>query len=209
MAIRPPIWFKFVLLALLATPAGVLAARLPEASVSVGKDTVFGLTGTNTPVEFGLAAGEKVVYHSAKGINALVETTTRLLGFSSQTMAWSEQPLELYEHVQERRVLSRFLLVRTDRHVYGFQASLGPWKIEDLGASEEVRDTKLSGTIAVVITNRRLLGFSALSGGFYKQELFTDERVLSTNVNDSVILLTTNVRQLFLRSELEEWGELR
>jgi len=209
MTIRPPTWLKFVLLAVLATPAGVLAERLPEASVSVGNDTVFGLTGTNTPVEFGLAAGEKVVYHSAKGINALVETTTRLLGFSSQTMAWSEQSLALYEHVQERRVLSKFLLVRTDKHVYGFQASVGPWRTTELGTTEEVQATKLSGALAVVITNRRLLGFSALSGGFYEQDLFLDERILNTDVNDSVILLTTNVRQLFLRSELQEWGQLR
>jgi hypothetical protein len=106
-------------------------------------------------------------------------------------------------------VLSKFLLVRTDKHVYGFQASVGPWRTMELGTTEEVQATKLSSTLAVVITNRRLLGFSALSGGFYEQDLFLDERILNSDVNDSVILLTTNVRQLFLRSELQEWGELR
>jgi hypothetical protein len=199
----------FVLFIGVVPVAGVtMAGLLPEAFVSVGKDAVFGLTGTNTPVEFDLAAGEHVLYHAAKGINALVETNTRLLAFSSQTMAWSEQPVNLYERVLERRVVRRFMIVRTGQHVYGFQGSVGFWKVQDLGVREQVKDIRLSGTLAVVITDRQLLGFSALSGGFYAKDLFIDERVADASINDSVILLTTNIRRLVLRSELAEWAEI-
>jgi hypothetical protein len=104
--------------------------------VTVRENSIFGLTGTNTPVKMGLAAGDHVIAHAAKGINGLVQTSVRLLAFSSQTMAWSEQPLNLYEQVQDRRVSTKFLLVRTDKHLYGFQASLGSWRVQDLDLAE-------------------------------------------------------------------------
>ena len=52
-----------------------------------------------------LDAHETVISSDASGINAIVVTSRRLLGFSSRTLAWSETDRDLNEKVLERRVL--------------------------------------------------------------------------------------------------------
>src|SRR2546427_10698815 len=56
--------------------------------------------------EIPLDAQETVTGSGASGINAVVVTSRRLLGFSSHTLSWCETDRDLNEKVLERRVLA-------------------------------------------------------------------------------------------------------
>jgi hypothetical protein len=84
---------------------------------------------------------ETVIGSDANGINAVVVTSRRLLGFSSRTLAWSETDRDLNEKVLERRVLPTFSVVRTNKHLYGFRGANGVWLDEPLGVRETVKVT--------------------------------------------------------------------
>jgi hypothetical protein len=68
--------------------------------------------------EITLDAQETVLGSGASGINGIVVTSRRLLGFSSRTLAWIKTDRDLREKVLERRILRTFCLVRTDKHLY-------------------------------------------------------------------------------------------
>jgi hypothetical protein len=86
--------------------------------------------------EIPLDAQETVTGSGASGINAVVVTSRRLLGFSSRTLTWCETDRDLNEKVLERRVLPTFSVVRTDKHLYGFHGANGIWLDEALGVRE-------------------------------------------------------------------------
>lgn len=71
------------------------------------------------------------------GINGVVVTSRRLLGFSSRALTWSKKELDLNEKILERKILTSFSLVRTDRHLYGFRGVNGLWLEEALGVREK------------------------------------------------------------------------
>jgi len=199
----------FLVALVLAAPAGAQSPITDQILVTVFRDRIFAATPTEGLMRVELLAGEEVLSTVSKGLNALVHTSARLLGFSSQTMRWSELRTDLSERVQDRRVSPRLMLVRTDKHLYGFQGQLGRWKTEDLGVREEVRDTLMADHVAVVVTDRRALAFSAFTGGFFQQDLSSDEPVLSGTVNDNVVILSTGARRWIFRSQLAIWAELR
>ena len=177
--------------------------------VTVLRDRVYAATPSEGLMRVDLLAGEEVLGTTSKGLNALVQTSVRLLAFSSQTMRWSELRTDLSERILDRRVSPRLILVRTERHLYGFQGELGRWKTEDLGVREEIRDTLVGDHVAVVVTDRRALAFSAFTGGFFQQDLSTDEPVLTSDVNDNVVILSTGTRRWIFRAQLAIWAELR
>lgn len=177
--------------------------------VTVVRDRIYAVTPTEGIVRVDLLAGEEILNIVSVGLNALVHTTNRLLGFSSQTLRWSEQRTDLGERVLDRRITQRMILIRTERHLYGFQGQVGRWKTEDLGVQEEMRNTLVDELVAVVVTDRRALAFSAFTGGFFPQDLSPDEPVLATAVNDNVVILATGIRRLIFRSQLAVWAELR
>jgi hypothetical protein len=180
-----------------------------QVAVTMLRDQVFAVTTGEGLIRVNLAAGEQVLLMEAHGVNALVITSTRLLGFSGQVQRWSEQRLDLNEKVQDRKVMPRLILVRTEKRVFGFQGPSGRWKMQEFNLSEEFREMLAATDIAVVITNRRVLGFSAFTGGFFPQDLSTDEVVLETKVNDNIVILSTAARRLILRAQLGIWAELR
>lgn len=193
----------------LSVGAGAQSPITDQILVTVLRDRIFAATPSEGLVRVDLLAGEEIQHSESKGLNALVQTSVRLLGFSSQVVRWSEQRTNLGEQVQDRRVLPRFILVRTDKRLYGFQGPLGRWKTEDLGVREEVRNTLTADHVAVVITDRRALAFSPFTGGFFQQDLSPDEPVVSTAVNDNVVILSTGARRWIFRSQLAIWAELR
>jgi hypothetical protein len=192
-----------------SSPVRAQTPLLDQILVTVLRDRVFAVTPVEGIMRVDLLAGEEVVAVSSVGLNALVQTSMRLLGFSSQVMRWSELRTDLSERVLDRRVLPRLIVVRTDKHLYGFQGQLGRWKMEDLGLREEVRETLADENVAVVITDRRALAFSAFTGGFFQQELSADDPVLSSALNDNAVVLATGTRRWIFRSQLAIWAELR
>ena len=103
--------------------------------------------------EITLDAQETVFGSGASGINAIVVTSRRLLGFSSRTLAWSKTDRDLHEKVLERRILPTFSLVRTDKHLYGFRGANGIWFKEALGVREKYHRLHSNNYGSVIVTN--------------------------------------------------------
>ncbi len=180
-----------------------------EVGVVVSQGRLLGITGGGGFVRARLSAGETVLLTESKGINALVQTSDRLLGFSGPVQRWREQRLDISESVQKIQVTSRLIFVRTDKRLYGFQGPIGRWKVQDLGVQEEHLQTVVQDHVAVVVTDRRVLGFSTFTGGFFAEDLSNDETIEYVEANDNIIVLFTSSRKLIFRSRLAVWAETR
>jgi hypothetical protein len=181
-----------------------------QVAITVVKDYVYAATPDEGLVRIRLKAGEEVLAIEARGLNALVHTSMRLLGFSGgQIKRWFEQRTDIFESVVEQHITSRFILVRTTKHLYGFQGSAGRWIALDINPREELREVLIGEHLAVVITERRAMAFSAFTGGFFTQDLPPEEKVIHASINDNIAILTTPARQLIFRSGLAVWTELR
>ena len=158
--------------------------------------------------EIPLDAQETVTASGASGINAIVVTSRRLLGFSSRTFIWAERDRDLNEKVFERRVLHTFSVVRTDKHLYGFRGANGIWLDEPLGIRETVKMTRTTDYGAVFVTNERLVGFASLLGDFSSKTLGIHERITRLdNEKGLVVIVTTDNRTLVFGSRLSGWEE--
>lgn len=180
-----------------------------QVAVSILRDQVVAVTAGEGLVRVGLTSGERVLGTEARGLNAIVITSTRLLGFAVQLQRWSEQYLNLNEQVVERRITPRLILVRSDKRVFAYQGQFGLWKVDDFRLGEDFREMLVGTHLAVVLTTRRALGFSAFTGGFFSQDLSTEDPVTETAVNDNIVILSTVNRRLIFRSQLAVWAELR
>jgi hypothetical protein len=170
-----------------------------------------GLAVANSPLsgrrEIPLDALETVLGSDASGINAIVVTSRRLLGFSSRTLAWSKTDRDLHEKILERRILPTFSLVRTDKHLYGFRGANGIWFKEALGVREKYHRLHSNDYGSVIVTNERLVGFGPLLGQFSSKPLGVHERITQVGNEDSVIIITTNRRTLVFGSRMSGWDE--
>ncbi len=157
--------------------------------------------------ELPLGAQEIVSSSSANGINGVVVTSHRLLGFSSRALTWSKKELDLNEKVLERKILPTFSLIRTDRHLYGFRGANGLWLEEALGVREKVTRFHSNDYGAVFITNERAIGITPLLGGFASKPLDVHERIVSVANENGLILVSTTRRTLVFGSRLSGWEE--
>jgi hypothetical protein len=154
-----------------------------------------------------LDAHETVIGSGASGINAVVVTSRRLLGFSSRTFAWSEMDRDLNEKVLERRLLPTFSVIRTNKHLYGFRGANGIWLDEPLGVRETVKITHTTDYGAVFVTNERLVGFASLLGDFSTKALGVHEDITRLDNEKGLIIVTTSTRTLVFGSRLSGWDE--
>lgn len=157
--------------------------------------------------EIPLGAQEVVVSSDTNGINGIVVTSRRLLGFSSRALTWSKQELDVNEKVLERKILPSFSLIRTDRHLYGFRGVTGLWLEESLGVREKVTRFHSNDYGAVFVTTERLLGFTPLLGGFASRSLDLHERIVGVENENGLILVSTTKRTLVFGSRLSGWEE--
>lgn len=180
-----------------------------EVAVVVTHGRVLGFTGGSGAVGARLSAGADVLFTQSKGINGVVQTTGRLLGFSGPAQRWSAQGLDVSETLQKIQVTPRLIFVRTDKRLFGFQGAVGRWKVLELGIQEEHHQTIVQDHVAVVMTDRRVLGFSTFTGGFFAETLSSDEAIERVEANDNIIVLMTSARKLIFRSGLAVWAEIR
>ena len=180
-----------------------------EVGLVVSRGQVLGITGGSGFIGVRLSAGETVITTESKGINAVAQTSERLLAFSGPVQRWQEQRLDISEEVKEISVTPRLIFVRTGKHLFGFQGPIGRWKVQDLGVQEEHRQTVVQDHVVVVVTDRRALGFSTFTGGFFAEELSKDEVIEQVEENDNIIILSTPVRKLVFRARLAVWAEIR
>jgi hypothetical protein len=154
-----------------------------------------------------LGAQEVVISSGTNGINGIVVTSRRLLGFSSRALTWSKIELDVNEKVLERKILPSFSLVRTDRHLYGFRGVNGLWLEEALGVREKVTRFHSNDYGAVFITNESVVGFTPLLGGFASRLLDVHERIVGVENDNGLILVSTTKRTLVFGSRLSGWEE--
>lgn len=157
--------------------------------------------------EIPLGAQEVVVSSGVSGINGIVVTSRRLLGFSSRALTWTKTELDLNEKVLERRILPTFCFIRTDRHLYGFRGVNGLWLKEVLTVRENVRRLYSNDYGVVVITNERLIGFTPLLGAFASKSLDIHEQIVGVDNENGLIVVSTNRRTMVLGSRLSGWEE--
>lgn len=157
--------------------------------------------------ELPLGAQEVVIGSGANGINGIVVTSRRLLGFSSRALTWSKKELDVNEKVLERKILPAFSLIRTDRHLYGFRGVNGLWLEEALGVREKMTRFHSNDYGAVFITNERLIGFTPLLGGFASKPLDVHEHIVGVDNDKGLILVSTTKRTLVFGSRLSGWEE--
>ncbi len=157
--------------------------------------------------EIPLGAQEIVLSSGTIGINAIVVTSRRLLGFSSRALTWSRKEFDVNEQVLERKILPTFSLIRTDRHLYGFRGVNGLWLEATLGVREKVRRLSSNEYGMVIITTERLLGFTPLLGGFASKPLDVHEKIIGVDNEHGLIVVPTNRRILVLGSRLSGWEE--
>jgi hypothetical protein len=178
-----------------------------EVSVWVEQGRVVATSLVSGRREIPLDAQETIIGSSTSGINAVVVTSRRLLGFSSRTLTWAKKDCDLNEKVLDRRVLPTFSVVRTDKHLYGFRGANGIWLDEPLGVRESVTMTRTTDYGAVFVTNERLVGFTSLLGDFSSKTLGIHEHVTRVDNENGLILVTTSTRILVFGSRLSGWEE--
>ena len=178
-----------------------------EVSVWIEQDQAVATSLVSGRREIPLDAQETVTGSGANGINAVVVTSRRLLGFSSRTFIWAEKDRDLYEKILDRQMLPTFSVVRTDKHLYGFRGANGIWLDEPLGIRESVKMTRTTDYGAVFVTNERLVGFTSLLGDFSSKTLDVHEHVTRVDNENGLILVTTSTRILVFGSRLSGWEE--
>jgi hypothetical protein len=178
-----------------------------DLAVWIEPTQVVASSSLNSRREISLDAQETVHGSGANGINAIVVTSRRLLGFSSRTLIWSQVDRDLHERILERRILPTFSLVRTDKHLYGFRGANGIWLEEALGVRETVKRIYSNDYGVVAVTNERFLGFSPLLGGFSTKALDVHEHIIQVGNEEGVIIITTSRRTLVFGSRMSGWEE--
>ncbi|MBL8039003.1 MAG: hypothetical protein JSS38_03620 [Nitrospira sp.] len=188
---------------------GIAQALEPGAEVTLWLES--GQAVATSPLsgrrEFRLEAQERVISSRANGINGIVVTSRRLLGFSSRSLTWSKTDLDLSEKVLEQRILAAFGLIRTDRNLYAFRGANGLWFEEGLGVREQVNRLHSNDYGAVFVTNERVIGFTPLLGSFSSKPLDVHEHIVDIANENGLIFVSTTRRTLVLGSRLSGWEE--
>ncbi|MBK9307230.1 MAG: hypothetical protein IPM58_09120 [Nitrospira sp.] len=183
-----------------ATPPSEVAIWF-EADLAVASSQLSGRR------EIPLDTQEIVISSGTNGINAIVVTSRRLLGFSSRALTWTKIELDINEQILERQILPTFSFIRTDRHLYGFRGVNGLWLEEAFGVRERVRRLYSNDYGAVFITTERLVGFAPLLGSFASKPLDVHEQIVGVDNENGLILVSTNRRTLVFGSRLSGWEE--
>ncbi|OQW32958.1 MAG: hypothetical protein A4E19_06315 [Nitrospira sp. SG-bin1] len=194
-------------LTLIASPVVVTADSHSEVALWFESGMAVATSQLSGRREIPLGAQEVVMSSGTSGINGIVVTSRRLLGFSSRALTWTKKELDVNEKVLERKILPAFSLIRTDRHLYGFRGVNGLWLEEALSMREKVQRFHSNDYGAVFITDERLVGFSPLLGGFASKPLDVHEQIVGVENDNGLILVSTTKRTLVFGSRLSGWEE--
>ena len=208
---------SLLLLAVTVFTGNLLVSAIPSQSQGGGgqvtitptTDKVIAWSAAGGGVEESLQPGESVVTSGARGHTGFVQTSNRLLGFSSGLRQWREVRLGLEEQVGRYQLLPFLILAHTNQQVHGFQETRGHWTSIALGPSETVSQLRGQGYVAVAITNERALGFSTYTGGFFDIAWTPQERVLSVDGSQNGMVVRTSSRTVIFKSQSTGWTEVR
>ena len=180
-----------------------------QVTITPTTDKVIAWSAAGGGVEESLQPGESVVTSGARGHTGFVQTSNRLLGFSSGLRQWREVRLGGEEQIGRYQLLPFLILAHTNQQVHGFQETRGHWTSIALGPSETVSQLRGQGHVAVAITNERALGFSTYTGGFFDIAWTPQERVLSVDGSQNSMVVRTSSRTVIFKSQSTGWTEVR
>ena len=180
-----------------------------QVTITPTTDKVIAWSAVGGGVEESLQPGESVVTSGARGHTGFVQTSNRLLGFSSGLRQWREVRLGVEEQTGRYQLLPFLILAHTNQQVHGFQETRGHWTSIALGPSETVSQLRGQGHVAVAITNERALGFSTYTGGFFDIAWTPQERVLSVDGSQNGMVVRTSSRTVIFKSQSTGWTEVR
>jgi len=180
-----------------------------QVTITPTTDKVIAWSAVGGGVEESLQPGESVVTSGARGHTGFVQTSNRLLGFSSGLRQWREVRLGGEEQIGRYQLLPFLILAHTNQQVHGFQEARGHWTSIALGPSETVSQLRGQGHVAVAITNERALGFSTYTGGFFDIAWTPQERVLSVDGSQNGMVVRTSSRTVIFKSQSNGWTEVR
>lgn len=180
-----------------------------QVTITPTTDKVIAWSTAGGGVEESLQPGESVVTSGARGHTGFVQTSNRLLGFSSGLRQWREVRLGVEEQIGRYQLLPFLILAHTNQQVHGFQETRGHWTSIALGPSETVSQLRGQGHVAVAITNERALGFSTYTGGFFDIAWTPQERVLSVDGSQNGMVVRTSSRTVIFKSQSNGWTEVR
>jgi hypothetical protein len=183
--------------------------RHGDVLVTVTNEKVIALPAGGNGIEEALGVNESVIVTAAKGQTGFAQTSSRLLGFSSELRRWAEVQLSAEERIERHQVLPRLIVVQSARQLYGFQEGRGHWTSLSLGANEEVKQLHGRGHVSVVISTEHVFAFSSFTGGFFAQPWSTDERVVSIDETNDAVMVRTSARLLAFRSQTTDWVEVK
>ncbi len=202
-------YIQIVLVVVLVSVCGAQGQITDQVGVVIQSNHVVGVTSGQGLVRFRLRAGEEIILAEAKGLNAVVQTSRRVLGFSGILRRWKEKRLDSGEKVKDVHVTPRLVMVLTNTRALGFQAETGRWKMEEFTVREILNQKTVHSHVVALITDHRVLGFSAFTGGFFAEDLQSNEKIRDIQGNDNIIVLQTSSRTLIFRSQLTLWTSVQ
>ncbi|MCS6289978.1 MAG: hypothetical protein H8K10_13530 [Nitrospira sp.] len=191
----------------LLTPLSQSQGGGGQVTVTPTADKVIAWSAAGGGIEESLQPGESVITSGARGHTGFVQTSNRLLGFSSGLRQWREMSLGVEARIGRHQLLPFLILAHSNQQVYGFQETRGHWTALSLGPNEKV--VQLRGHVAVAITNERALGFSTYTGGFFNIAWTPEERVLSVDGSQNGMVVRTSSRTVIFKSQSTGWTEVR
>jgi len=162
-------------------------------------------------IEFTLDVDEQLLGLDSRGAVAVVRTSTRLLGLTTEHASFQE----LRYRLGERRVPpddvylgDRVLAVPLDNRLVALSTTTDTWRTLEMGPREGIERALADNNVVGIVTQRRAIGFSVRFPNFVEVTLTPREDIESTSVNDSSITVVTSRRILIYRAGNGVWSDL-
>ncbi len=162
--------------------------------------------------EFDLEVGEEILGLESRGLMAVVRTTARLMGTTTEQQNWKEARYRIRERAQPPSrsfVGDRVALVVLQNRLLGMSTTSQNWQEFALGPREPRGRVELGANLAIMLTGRRAIAYGPAISSFVEINLTPNEEIERTQVRDNSATVTTSRRILIFRATAGQWTELR
>jgi hypothetical protein len=158
-----------------------------------------------------LEIGEQILSLNQRGLVAVVVTTARVLGITTELAEFQELRYEVLERSAtpaEVFLGDRVALVPLRRRLIAMSTTTRSWQELALGPREVIEAVAVDNNIAAVLTQRRAIAFAPRTSQFIEILLTPQESIEDISAIDSSVTLTTSRRILIYRAGSNRWTEL-
>jgi len=162
--------------------------------------------------EFDLEVGEEVIGLDARGLVAVVRTTARLMGTTTEVQDWKELRYRIREREnppQEAFLGDRVVVVVLRDRLVALSTTSRNWQEFPLGPREPRGDVSVGTNLAIMVTGRRAIAFGPGISRFVEINLTPNEEIEASRVSENSATVTTSRRILIFRAAAGQWQELR